>query len=383
MTIKTTKVFEKNLKAYVDGNRYIINQGGARSSKTYSIVQLLILIAMYQKKETYVSIVSATLPHLKRGAMRDFFSVLQSLNMYDENSYNRTDKIYRINKTQIEFFSVDTAEKVYGSSRDLLFINEANNIDEERARQLVIRTRGAVFFDFNPTCEFYVHTDYMTRKNSAYIHSTFADNPYLDENIKQELHEAGERNQKFKRVFVDGEVGKLEGVVFDNWDIGEFDTSLDFILGQDFGFASDPSTLVKIAVDEGKKIIYLDECFYKNGLTTNSLFELNRQYAGNRLIVADRSNPRLIDELKALGNNIVPAVSADGSGVISTGLLTMQDYMIIVTENSTNLMNELKTYVWLDERGKLAIDKFNHAIDAARYGFMYQRFKIKQKFFVV
>jgi phage terminase large subunit len=160
-------------------------------------------------------------------------------------------------------------------------------------------------------------------------------------------------------------------------------SSLDVIFGQDFGFASDPSTLVKIAVDEGKKIIYLDECFYKNGLTTNSLFELNRQYAGNRLIVADRSNPRLIDELKALGNNIVPAVSADGSGVISTGLLTMQDYMIIVTENSTNLMTELKTYVWLDERGKLAIDKFNHAIDAARYGFMYVKHQSRHKFYAV
>jgi len=383
MTIKTTKVFEKNLKAYVEGNRYIINQGGARSSKTYSIVQLLILIAMYQPNETYVSIVSATLPHLKRGAMRDFFSILQSLNMYDENSYNRTDKIYRINKTQIEFFSVDTAEKVYGSSRNILFINEANNIDEERARQLVIRTKGTVFFDFNPTCEFYCHTDYMTRNNSTYIHSTFADNPYLDENIKQELHEAGKRNANFKRVFVDGEVGKLEGVVFDNWDIGEFDETLDVVFGEDYGYSNDPTTLVKIAVDDKKHVIYLDECYYKKGLTTKQIFDLNKQYAGDRLIVGDRSEGRLIDELRFMGNNIVAADNTDGAGLISTGLITMQDYLLVVTPTSTNLQSELKSYVWLDERGKLAIDKFNHAIDAARYGFMYQRFKIKQKFFVV
>ena len=383
MTIKTTKVFEKNLKAYVDGNRYIINQGGARSSKTYSIVQLLILIAMYQKKETYVSIVSATLPHLKRGAMRDFFSVLQSLNMYDENSYNRTDKIYRINKTQIEFFSVDTAEKVYGSSRDLLFINEANNIDEERARQLVIRTKGTVFFDFNPTCEFYCHTDYMTRNNSTYIHSTFADNPYLDENIKQELHEAGERNQNFKRVFVDGEIGVPQDLIFTNWEIGVFDETLDVVFGEDYGYSNDPTTLVKIAVDDKKHVIYLDECYYKKGLTTKQIFELNKQYAGDRLIVGDRSEVRLIDELRFMGNNIVAADNTDGAGLISTGLITMQDYLLVVTPTSTNLQSELKSYVWLDERGKMAIDKFNHAIDASRYGFMYQRFKIKQKFFVV
>jgi len=328
-------------------------------------------------------VVSATLPHLKRGAIRDFNDILLRSGLYSDSSWNKTSLTYSIGSSLIEFFSVDQPEKVYGASRDILFINEANHIDEERARQLIIRTRGTIFFDFNPTSQFYVHTDYLLRPEAYYIHSIYKDNPYLEEAIVHELLEAGKRNANFKRVFVDGEVGKLEGVVFDNWDIGEFDTSLDFILGQDFGYASDPSTLVKIAVDEGKKIIYLDECFYKNGLTTNSLFELNRQYAGNRLIVADRSNPRLIDELKALGNNIVPAVSADGSGVISTGLLTMQDYMIIVTENSTNLMNELKTYVWLDERGKLAIDKFNHAIDAARYGFMYVKHQSRHKFYAV
>lgn len=378
-----TDLFFKNFEAYKEGYRYVVNQGSARSTKSFSILQLLLEIANGTKHEIIISIVGKTLPFLKRGALRDFKIIVDRMGLWDEKNFNRTEQIYTIGNAVIEFFSVDQPEKVFGAARDILFIDEPNTIHEDVFRQLAIRTRGTIFLAFNPTHEFWAISDIAKRRNAKLIKSSYLNNPFLSKSIKDELEEAGKRNANFKRVFVDGEVGKLEGVVFDNWDIGEFDTSLDFILGQDFGFASDPSTLVKIAVDEGKKIIYLDECFYKNGLTTNSLFELNRQYAGNRLIVADRSNPRLIDELKALGNNIVPAVSADGSGVISTGLLTMQDYMIIVTENSTNLMNELKTYVWLDERGKLAIDKFNHAIDAARYGFMYVKHQSRHKFYAV
>lgn len=378
-----TDLFFKNFEAYKEGYRYVVNQGSARSTKSFSILQLLLEIANGTKHEIIISIVGKTLPFLKRGALRDFKIIVQAMSLWNEKNFNRTEQIYTLGNAVIEFFSVDQPEKVFGAARDILFIDEPNTVNENIFQQLAIRTRGTIFLAFNPTHEFWAISDIAKRRNAKLIKSSYLNNPFLSKSIKDELEEAGKRNANFKRVFVDGEVGKLEGVVFDNWDIGEFDTSLDFIFGQDFGFASDPSTLVKIAVDEGKKIIYLDECFYKNGLTTNSLFELNRQYAGNRLIVADRSNPRLIDELKALGNNIVPAVSADGSGVISTGLLTMQDYMIIVTENSTNLMNELKTYVWLDERGKLAIDKFNHAIDAARYGFMYVKHQSRHKFYAV
>lgn len=378
-----TDLFFKNFEAYKEGYRYVVNQGSARSTKSFSILQLLLEIANGAKREVVISVVGKTLPFLKRGALRDFKIIVQAMGLWNEKNFNRTEQIYTLGNAVIEFFSVDQPEKVFGAARDILFIDEPNTVNENIFQQLAIRTRGTIFLAFNPTHEFWAISDIAKRRNAKLIKSSYLNNPFLSKSIKDELEEAGKRNANFKRVFVDGEVGKLEGVVFDNWDIREFDTSLDFIFGQDFGFASDPSTLVKIAVDEGKKIIYLDECFYKNGLTTNNLFELNRQYAGNRLIVADRSNPRLIDELKALGNNIVPAVSADGSGVISTGLLTMQDYMIVVTENSTNLMNELKTYVWLDERGKLAIDKFNHAIDAARYGFMYVKHQSRHKFYAV
>jgi len=378
-----TDVFFKNYEAYKAGYRYVVNQGSARSSKTYSIMQVLDELARYSPVAKTISVVGKTRPFLKRGVLNDYLNYLRNGGYYNDELYNKTELAFIVGISRIEFFSVDQPEKVFAAARDLLYIDEANTMTEETFRQLAIRTRGAIFMSFNPTHEFWALTDIVKRPNACFIKSSYKNNPYLDENIKQELHEAGERNQNFKRVFVDGEIGVPQDLIFTNWEIGEFDETLDVVFGEDYGYSNDPTTLVKIAVDDKKHVIYLDECYYKKGLTTKQIFELNKQYAGDRLIVGDRSEVRLIDELRFMGNNIVAADNTDGAGLISTGLITMQDYLLVVTPTSTNLQSELKSYVWLDERGKMAIDKFNHAIDASRYGFMYQRFKIKQKFFVV
>ena len=366
--IKLTEVFEKNAMAYVDGYRYIINQGSARSSKTYSILQLLHFIAKKPKKRI-ISVVSKTLPHLKRGALRDFQDYLITTGQYDDKAYNRSTLTFKFGDSIIEFFSVDQPEKVYGASRDILFVNEVNSISEDIFRQLAIRTKEKIFVDFNPTHEFYIHTDYMKRPNAKFIHSTFRQNPYLSKEIINELLTAGQRNENFRKVFVEGEIGSIEGVVFENWEVGEFDDSLQYIYGQDYGFVNDPTTLIKVAIDKKKKILYLYECYYTKGMTTNQIFEANSRFAGNTLIVADSAEPRLIEELRARGNNIVAAKKGQGS--VSEGLLSMLDYKIIVDPNSHNLMSELRNYVWLDGRSKIVIDAYNHCIDAMRYAFTY------------
>ena len=364
--IKLTEVFEKNARAYVDGYRYIINQGSARSSKTYSILQLLHFIAKKLKKRI-ISVVSKTLPHLKRGALRDFQDYLITTGQYDDKAYNRSTLTFKFGDSIIEFFSVDQPEKVYGASRDILFVNEVNSISEDIFRQLAIRTKEKIFVDFNPTHEFYIHTDYMKRPNAKFIHSTFRQNPYLSKEIINELLTAGERNENFRKVFVEGEIGSIEGVVFENWEIGEFDNSLQVVYGQDYGFVNDPTTLVRIAIDKKRKKLYICECYYLKGLTTSQIYELNKMHAGQNLIVADSAEPRLIEELRARGNNIVAAKKGQGS--VSEGLLSMLDYKIVVTDNSHNLMNELRNYIWLDGRSKIVIDAYNHCIDAARYAF--------------
>lgn len=366
--MKTTRVFELNLDAYMDGVKFIINQGGARSGKTFSILQILYIVAKYSKKPLLISVVSQTLPHLKRGAMRDFENIVSAIGDYRPDAWNKTDKTYRVGRSSIEFFSVDNPGKAYGAARDLLFLNEVNNIDEEITRQLVIRTRGTVFMDFNPRSEFYVHSDYMTRKNARLIKSTYLDNKYLDESVRQELIDAGERNENFKRVFLLGEIGVAEDVVFNNWEFGAFDDSLQVVFGQDFGYVTDPTTLIKVAVNQKAKTIYIDECFYRKGLSTKEIAELDRHYAGNGLIVGDCSEPRLIDELRMAGLNIR---AYDGYRKIATGLMAMQDYKLIITPNSSNVAKELTMYRWVDYNARLTVDGFDHAIDAMRYAFYY------------
>lgn len=372
--MQTTDIFGENLIAYNSGKRHIVNQGGARSSKTFSILQLLYLIAEASKEQMLISVVSESLPHLKRGAIRDFKNFMISWGKWNEESWRKVDLIYTVGNTQIEFFSCDVPGKVHGPTRDILFVNEANRIDWETAQQLIIRTKKAVFYDFNPWSEFWAHTELVGRNETAFIKSTFLDNPFLDIEIAKELIHAGKRNENFKRVYIDGEIGALEGTVFNNWTIGDFKETDQVIFGQDYGFSKDPTTLVKIAVDG--RTLYLDECYAHPGLTTDKIYELNQKHARGYLIVGDSSEPRLIEELSKKGLNIIGAEK--GAGSITAGITSMQDYNIVVTERSTNLIKELRNYIYIDKGSKVYIDDFNHSIDAARYGFMKLVMKAKR-----
>ena len=170
-----TNVFERNFDALTDGKKHVVNQGSARSSKTYSILQLLYFLAEKSKQPLLISVVSQSLPHLKRGAIRDFQNFLKSDDLWNEDNWRRGDLIYSVGKSQIEFFSVDNAGKVYGPARDYLFMNESNRIEWEIYLQLSIRTRSTCFSDFNPTHEFWAHSELIPRQDVAYIHSTFRD----------------------------------------------------------------------------------------------------------------------------------------------------------------------------------------------------------------
>ena len=363
--IKKTKVYDMNALAYAEGFRYIINQGSARSSKTFSLLQLMYDIAQ-KPKPRLISIVSQTLPHLRRGAIRDFLNYLITTGQYVDENWSKGNLIYTVNNSQIEFFSVDQADKVYGPARDILLCNEIPAIPEEIFKQLAIRTKEKIFVDYNPVCDFYITEDYKHRKNAKYIHSTYKDNPYLEEEIIKELLEAGKRNQNFQKVFVEGEVGEIIGAVFTNWDVKEFDNTCPLIAyGQDYGFSNDPSTLIKVGINRAKKEIYLKELLYRTGLSTQQLYVINKENAGRSLIIADSAEPRLIEELRKLGNNIRAAEKGQGS--LTAGISLLQDYMIYIDPTSLNAIKEFKNYVYLDKGSKLVIDDFNHIIDPLRY----------------
>jgi len=358
----TTNVFENNLEAYSNKEPLIINQGGTSSSKTFSVLQLLYLIALYSKTKIVISVVSYALPHLKYGAIRDFENILISEGVIVDEIKNKTDLYYKVGKSIIEFFSADNLGKVHGPRRDILYLNECNYLKFDIYTQLTIRTKGTVFLDYNPTREFWVHTDVIPNENHHFIKSTYLDNQMLSDNIISKI-EARKHNENWWRVYGLGEVGRLEGAILQNWSYGEFDETLPFGYGMDFG-VKDPDAVVKCAVDKKNKIIYWKEELYKNSLSTNDLYNaVNNFYIQNKLIIAESAGPRTIMDLKSKGINI----KAVSKSKIVDDIKALMDYQIIITEDSHNLAKELNNWVWLDKKGEVPLDDYNHLIDAARY----------------
>ena len=369
VSVEVTTVFEKNYAAYEQGKDLIINQGGTRSGKTYSILQLLLQIAMNADKKMIISVVSRALPHLKLGAMRDFDTILESCGLIPDKLKNKTDNYYRIGQhgTIIEFFGADQKDKVHGPARDILFLNEANFVKYDIFEQLSVRTEDVIFLDYNPTQRFWVHDEVIPNNPHEFIKSTYLDNECLPEKIKARI-ESKRHNVNWWTVYGLGEIGKLEGTILPNWSYGEFDESLPCGYGLDFGFYPDPDAMVKIAIDEKRKKMYWDEKIYSNNNGTDDLIEEIRNcYEPGKLIIADSSEKRLINDLSK-HFNIKRVIKNPGS--VSENLKLMQDYEHIITENSFNLEKEFVNYLWNDKKSGVPIDDWNHLIDAGRYYFM-------------
>lgn len=356
-----------HLKQSVPSNRVTLLQGGTRSGKTWSVIYYLIwLCREYSGME--IDIVRDTFTALKATVWKDFKKILVDSGLYDVRNHNKTDHIYTLNGNVINYYGADNPEKIHGRSRDVLWINEAQHMDDETVDQLMPRTKYRVIADYNPALP---HDHWLDRYIPEYkpFITTYRDNPHL---TKEQVDEIESRmgNDYWWKVYGSGERAQPVGAIFTNWSITEFDQSLPFIFGMDFGYSNDPTTLVKIAIDERNKIIYTDECLYAPSLTTTQIYNILTQHVNrDDLIVADSAEPRLIDEIKFRGLNIKAAVKGPDS--VRAGIFKMQDYKIVTTELSTNLQKELNNYTWNDKRSGTPVDTFNHAIDAVRYAFMY------------
>lgn len=367
--VNLTNVFFKNLDAYQSGEHLIIDQGGQGSSKTYSILQLLYLIGSKEKKR--ITIASYALPHLKAGAMFDFDRIIESFGMNPYTIKNISESSYHLNGSVIEFFGVEgNIAKAHGPRRDILFINEANRkITYEVFDMLATRTQGAVFLDFNPDQEFWLHERVINNFKHIFIKSNYLDNPWLPEkelkNILLKKDKPGFEN--WWKVYGLGEIGKLEGAIFQNWCFGEFDQYLPYSFGLDFGF-NDPDALVKIVIDQKAKKMYWDEKIYKEGNSFTELKEMIAYHCNrNDLITADCADARMISQLRQFFN-IKPVNKTKWT--VSEALKMMQDYEHIITETSINLAREFNNYIWNDRKAGIPIDGFNHLIDGGRYRFM-------------
>jgi phage terminase large subunit len=372
MEVNLSNTFFKNLAAYRGGAHFIVNQGGQGSSKTYSILQLLYMLARQSILGLRITVASYALPHLKAGAMADFDRILLSFGESPRRIKNISESTYYIGNSQVMFYGIEgNTAKAHSVRRDILYVNEANlKVTWEVFDQLSSRTHGAVFIDFNPTQEFWLHSKLAPNFPYTLIKSTYLDNPWLP---PQELNNILSKKDKvgfdnWWKVYGEGELGKLEGCIFPNWHYGEFDTSLAAGFGLDFGFNA-PDAMVKLAVNEKARKCYWDERIYKDGNSSDELRQLVAQHCTrNDLIIADCADARMIKELKKYFN-IHPTNKAKKGWSVSEAIKIMQGYEHIVNEPSPNLGKEFNNYIWNDKKAGIPIDAFNHLIDAGRYKF--------------
>ena len=346
------------LKDNVKKQRVTLLQGGTRSGKTYAAIYYLIwLCKHYSNLE--IDIVRDTFTALKATAWKDFKDVLIQHEIYNETHHNKTDHSYNLWGNNINYYGADTPAKIHGRSRDILWVNEAHQFPAETIDQLFPRTRHKIIADYNPALGLEHWLDTYIDQYPPCI-TTYKDNPHLTDAQIQDI-ENRKNNQYWWQVYGSGQRANREGAIFTNWEVGNFDTSLPYCYGQDYGFSVDPTTLVKVAVDNKLKIIYAEELLYsQSGMGTDAIFEANKRliHKPNDLIIADSAEPRLIDELSRKGLNIRGAVIGQGS--VTAGITQMQDYKIVITPQSTNLKKELSNYCWSDKKAGIPIDDYNH-----------------------
>ncbi len=364
--------------------------GGTSAGKTFGILPVLIDKAT-KKAGLEISVVSESIPHLRRGALKDFLKIMKATGRYIDENYNRTLLTYTFgNGSYIEFFSADQEDKLRGARRNILYVNEANNIDWESYYQLAIRTDQEVWIDFNPTNEFWAHYELEGDSDVDWLVLTYKDNEGLSDTIVKDIEKAlfkayvdpnGDLHDpdnvissywaNWWQVYGLGNLGRLEGVILTDWDkVKEIPTDAKLIgYGLDFGFTNDPTALVALYRHNGR---YLwKELIYETGLKNADIAKKMKELGvkKNDLVVADSSEPKSIAEINEYGFNVRKAVKGPDSIVFGLGVL--QEEKFFVTSDSTNMIDELRKYSWdRDKTGKSLnrpIDKYNHLIDAMRY----------------
>lgn len=341
--------------------------GGTSASKTISILLWLIDYAQTTENEV-ISVVSETFPHLKRGAVRDFMNIMQEHEYFKRNQWNKTDYIYEFEKgSKIEFFSADQPGKVRGPRRQVLFVNEANNISYKTYTQLEVRTEKIVWLDWNPVAEFWWYEEVLPKQDVDFITLTYKDNEALSDEVIKAI-EVRKSNKSWWRVYGEGKLGEAEGRIYTGWamiDEVPHEARLERY-GLDFGYTNDPTAIVAVYYHNGGYI--MDEITYQKGLSNKQISDilLNQDKA---LVVADSAEPKSIDEIISYGVGMMP--SAKGQGSVLQGIQLVQDQRISVTKRSLNILKEYRNYLWeQDKEGKIINDPspiFNHAMDAIRY----------------
>ena len=342
--------------------------GGMSASKTISILVWLIDYAQTNDNKI-ITVVAESVPHLRLGALRDFRNIMQSHGYWNEQDWNKSSSTYHFGKTVIEFISFDKFGKAHGPRRDILFINEANNIPYNIADQLIGRTREIIWLDWNPSEEFWFYTDMQPNRDDIdFITLTYLDNEALDEISRKEI-ESHKHNKQWWTVYGLGQLGVLENRIYNNWQIIDeipHEARLES-RGLDFGYSNDPTAIVDIyRYNDG---YILDEKLHRKGLSNREIANFINNLE-NTVTIADSAEPKSIDEIRSYGVDILPAKKGQGS--VLQGIQFVQDQKISVTRKSVNLIKAYRNYLWQTDKEDKIINKPDHYLsdqmDAVRYG---------------
>ena len=374
--------------------RYYIITGGRASGKSLSVNLMLVLLT-YEANHT-ILFTRYTLTSAYVSIIPEFIEKIELLDKFDDFHITKDEIINLKSGSKIVFKGIKTSsgdqtanlKSITGVTTWVL--DEAEELTDEGTFDkidLTIRetkNQNRIILILNPTTkEHWIYQRFFEDKgiqegtntekdNTTYIHTTYQDNlQNLSKSFLKQIDDLKIRRPlKYKHAIMGGWLDKAEGVIFNNWKIGQFKRVGVSVWGQDYGFSNDPSTLIETNIDTSNKRIYLKECYYLPSLTTSDITRLNQQHAKGGLIIADSAEPRLISEIRAKGCNVKPSVKGQGS--VTYGISLLQDYDLIISEDSINLIKELNNYSWLERKSNTPIDKFNHLIDAVRYAVTFQ-----------
>jgi len=370
LKIKATVVFEKNWDALMSDKRFIRNEGGSRSSKTYSICQALILWCL-QNPDKIVSIVRKTGPALSATVMRDFIEVLKAMELWNEDSWSKGNRTWTFaNGSIVEFFSVDSEQKLRGRKRDIAWVNEANELHYDDFQQLNLRTTLKLIVDYNPSeVDSYLYA--LPDNNTIRIHSTYRDNPFLPLEIIREIENYRETDTDYYTIFGLGERAYSRENVYTEWTTGERPAHLtDYIYAIDYGYQH-PTAMVKIWYNSGEREVFIEELIYESYLTSQDI--LNRMEAmgvdKQNVIVSETARPEIIADIRRSGYRIVNAIKD-----VKDGINAVKTYRVTLSRDAKNIIKENQNYRYRKYNGVVTeevIKSWDDAMDAIRYGVMH------------
>lgn len=373
MKLASTYYHFRNSKARVQ-----VHQGGTRSGKTMSILTGLVELCYRNPNAGIkIGIFRKTFPALRASCMADFFEILHREGIYNEAHHNRRLNEYALYGNLVQFSSIDMSQKVRGAKRDVLFVNEANEITLEDFRQLILRTTNRVILDYNPSDEFHwIYDEVIPRDDAEFFQTTYLDNPFLEPELIEEIERLKDVDENYWRVFGLGERGVSQATIFTHWkEVDALPSGYRLMnVGIDFGYTNDPTAIIKVYTDGHGFAV--EEIAYATKLTNYDIAGVLKDNDIHReLCVADSAEPKSIDEIFGYGVNIQPA--RKGPDSVRAGIQFMQSRPLLVLSSSLNLIKELRNYKWMEDKNGRTINKpldtFNHAIDASRYAIMFNQ----------